>query len=154
MVDYLRLAECCYAFLGREYWLRTDTIKVLDEEAYRALPKKVQAVCLPLPRADEEDIRRTYFESINNLILYKKYQRMRRIDKDPETVERHFWWMLIDEGLSEEYRGFLERYLIDFGKNWCREQGILCTDKPMDRANWREENTWQRAKDFSGMDGL
>lgn len=69
MVDYLRLAECFYAFLLPGHWLRADTLEVLGENAYQELPKKVQAVCLPLPRADEEVIRRAYFEHINNLTL-------------------------------------------------------------------------------------
>lgn len=100
--------------------------------------RKVQAVCLPLPRADEEVIRRAYFEHINNLTLYKKYQRMQRKDKDLETVEQHFWWMLIDEGLSEEYRRFLERYLIEFGENWCWEQNIPCSGKPLSSIKWNQ----------------
>ena len=67
---------------------------------------------------------------------YKKYQRMQRKDKDLETVEQHFWWMLIDEGLGEEYRRFLERYLIEFGENWCWEQNIPCSGKPLSSIKW------------------
>ena len=93
MVDYLRLAECFYAFLLPGNWLRADT-------------------------------------------LYKKYQRMQRKNKDLETVEQHFWWMLIDEGLGEEYRRFLERYLIEFGENWCWEQNIPCSGKPLSSIKW------------------
>ena len=44
--------------------------------------------------------------------------------------------MLIDEGLGEEYRRFLERYLIEFGENWCWEQNIPCSGKPLSSIKW------------------
>lgn len=133
-MDYLRLAECFYAFLLPGHWLKTDTGEILRSEDYQMVPKIERETCLPLPQADEESIRKAYFEHINNLTFYKKYLRMQRTDKDPETVNRHFWWMLIDEGLSEAYRSFLEQYLMEFGKDWCREQGIPCSDKPLNGA--------------------
>ena len=129
---YLKLCEHCYAFLKDRQWFYPERFEFLDEVAYHALSIKEQKCCIIVPHADVADIRKSFFDKLNNNEIRNRYLRILRKSCKEDAAERLFWWLLAEQNLTGDYKNFEEKYLISFAKNWCYKYGIPCSDKPRD----------------------